>query len=125
MTKKLGVIILSLCFLSLGGKSFALNNTCFPTDNRICGVSDDLMKEMIKQTVYTVGTHMLNKLAPAGVIYPTTVPVAVPAPVTTPVPVTTPIPVTTPAPVVTTIPVTTPEPVTTTEQPAEQMIIVK
>ena len=127
MKKK--ILLVGFVVLMSGSTAFAIENTtmsdnfsaqgCGLSDNRLCdAVTNTLIKELLKQTVYTVGTQVLNKYVNPAVTSPviTTAPVVY-TPVATPV--------TTPAPVVYT-PVVSPAPVsvTTTTAPQEQMIIV-
>ena len=126
MKKK--ILLLGFAVFMSGSTAFAVENTtlsgnfseqsCGLSDNRLCNaVSNELIKELLKQTVYTVGTQVLNKYMNSN----TTTPVAVPAPVvytTTPAPV---VYAATPAPVVS-APVNTVTTVTTA--PEEQMIII-
>ncbi|MEI8388355.1 MAG: hypothetical protein WCG23_00580 [bacterium] len=123
------ILFLGFAVLISGETAFAIENTTIPdkfsgqscglSDNRLCdAVTNILVKELLKQTVYTVGTQVLNKYMNTTVTIPVTT--------TTPV-VYTPAaaPVTTPAPVVYT-PAASPAPLstTTTTVPEEQMIIV-
>ena len=120
------ILFLGFAVLISGETAFAIENTTIPdkfsgqscglSDNRLCDdVTNALVKELLKQTVYTVGTKVLNKYMN------TTVTTAAPVVYTTPAPV-----IYTPAPAVYT-PAVSPAPVSTTTPtaaPQEQMIIV-
>ncbi|GEM_PF-5397124 len=134
MKRKAGILILGFGFAALmsGSACFALGNntnsyefseqSCGVSDNRICdAMTNDLMKELIKQTVYTVGTQMLNKLNQANTTTAVPVYYSPAQPVTTTPTYYTPAPVTT---ATTTVPVQTPA-VQTTTAPQEQMIIIQ
>lgn len=136
MKRRLGFSIFGFAAILAGNAAYANENTtisynlsgqsCLASDNRICdAVTNELMKELIKQTVYTVGSQVLNKLNQTNT--------AVPVQATTPVPV-----YYTPAPAAattTTVPVTTTttttsqtpsvQPQTNTTAPQEEMIIIQ
>lgn len=134
MKKK--ILFLGLVILMSGSAVLAVENTtmsnqfsgqsCGISDSRLCdALTNELLKDLMKQTVYTVGTKVLNKYANSnGIVIPTTaqypstyVPVATPAPVVY-APTPTPVPVNTAA--TNTIPAVT----TSNTVPQEQMIIV-
>jgi hypothetical protein len=70
MRKRVRVLALSLAVFLSGGMAFGYTNTtnykeismpaCNETNTKIC-VADELMKEMLKETIYAVGTKVLNK----------------------------------------------------------------
>lgn len=59
-------IIVSVCVCGIvlsSGMVYALteeNYKCIASENEVC-FAEDLMKEVVKQTIYTVGSHVLNK----------------------------------------------------------------
>ena len=86
------ILFLGFAVLISGETAFAIENTTIPdkfsgqscglSDNRLCDdVTNALVKELLKQTVYTVGTKVLNKYMN------TTVTTAAPVVYTTPAPV--------------------------------------
>lgn len=134
MKKK--ILLLGFVALISGSSVCAVENTtlsgnfpeqsCGLADNRLCdSITDDLMKDLLKKTIYSVGTQVLNKyMNTTGTSYYT--PVAVPSStVATPTTYYTPT-TTTVAPVTTTTPAsnTTATTTTTNTMPQEQMIII-
>jgi len=115
MKTKIALITMTLVAFICGNSAYAAENTAIgeKLNNKVCdSVTNDVMKELLKQTIYSVGTQVLNKINQNNTV---TAPVY-----TTPVYTT---PVTTSTPVYT-APAATPV-TTTTSTPQEQMIIIQ
>lgn len=60
--KKQVKILVFIAVLGLSNITFAYNNENFQcNEKKLCLSSDDLMKEVVKETINTVGKHILNK----------------------------------------------------------------
>lgn len=96
MKKKDGILILCLIAFMSGNVAIALETTTNPygvtgqnygiSDNKIC--IDPLMQELVKQTIYTVGSQVLNKYLNNNAPVYTNPSIPVNNPIYTPSPVT-------------------------------------
>lgn len=131
MKKKAVVLILGCALFMFNNGVFAYQSSsavreytgqvCSAGENSLCSaVTDELMKEMIKQTIYAVGTHVLNKYTNANNAAAAQTAAPAPAPAATTTTTTTSAVVQPTAPVTTTAPA-----VQTVSSPPEEMIIIQ
>jgi hypothetical protein len=140
MKKKVVVLILGCTLFMFENAGFAYESSptfreytgqvCAVGNNNVCSaITDEMMKEMIKQTIYAVGTRVLNKYAspvPVQTAAPVPVPAATTTTSTTVVQTAAPVVTTTTAPAAQSVSTPAESPTTSTNaSPAEEMIILQ